>query len=200
MRLTFRLSLLLILGVGCVSLAFAFYQTRAETLGLHHDLERHSLVLAESLAKSAEPLVEKHSFRELQRLAGNFQDREQIAGVAIYNNAGEALATTAGLQARLASTPEVIQQAIDAGWARSEFIRGTAGPLHVAALPLRAADMVIGALAIFHDASYIDYQAAELWRRALIGVAIQTLLIVGITLLMLRWGIGRPLRRMTRWL
>jgi hypothetical protein len=60
MRLTLRLSLLLILGVGCVSLVFAFYQTRMETKGLERDLDRNSLVLAESLAKSAEPLVASH--------------------------------------------------------------------------------------------------------------------------------------------
>jgi len=66
MRLTLRLSLLLTLGVGGVSLAIAFYQTRAETKGLERDLERNALVLAESLAKAAEPLVEKHSYRELE--------------------------------------------------------------------------------------------------------------------------------------
>ena len=43
-------------------------------------------------------------------------------------------------------------------------------------------------------------QAAALWRRALIGVAIQTLLIGCITLLTIRWGFGRPLVRMTQWL
>ena len=200
MRLTLRLSLLLTLGVGCVSLAFAFYQTRAETKGLERDLERNALVLAESLAKSAEPLVASHSFRELERMVARFQDREQIAGVAVYNSAGEPLATTAGLRARLAKNPEAISQALEAGWARAEFMAGTGSPLHVAALPLRAGATILGVLAIFHDASYIDYQIAELWRRAFLGVAIQTLLIVSITLLTLRWGIGRPVQKMTRWL
>ena len=68
MHLSSRLSLSLIIGVASVSFGFAFYQTQAETRGLKDNLQRHSLVLAESLAKSAEPLVEKGSVRDLQNL------------------------------------------------------------------------------------------------------------------------------------
>jgi sensor histidine kinase regulating citrate/malate metabolism len=68
MRLTYRLSSALICSVAAVSLILAYYQTRADTRSLHHELERHALMLAESVAKSAEPLVENNSFSELQRL------------------------------------------------------------------------------------------------------------------------------------
>jgi trehalose 6-phosphate synthase len=57
-----------------------------------------------------------------------------------------------------------------------------------------------GALAIFHDAAYIRLQTDSLWRQALWGVGVQTALIVSITLLTIRWGVGRPLRKMAQWL
>src|SRR5205085_9622439 len=95
---------------------------------------------------------------------------------------------------------DVIGQALEAGYARAEFIRGNGNLLHVAALPLQAGAATIGVLAVFHDASYIDFKLAELWRRAFLGVAIHTLLIVSITLLSLRWGIGRPVLKLARWL
>ena len=82
-RLTYRLSSALITSVAVVSLAFAFFQTRADTFGLQRDLEDHAQVLAESLARSAEPLVARHANRELQRLVDRFKDREQIAGVSV---------------------------------------------------------------------------------------------------------------------
>ena len=53
---------------------FAFFQTRASTRGMERELERHALVLADSLSKTVEPLVEYHSYRELQRQVDRFKD------------------------------------------------------------------------------------------------------------------------------
>jgi hypothetical protein len=95
-RLTIRLNLCLILAVGGVSLAFALYQTQNEMHGLRRELDRQSAVLAESLEKSAEPLVAARSYRDLQRLADRFKDHERLAGVAVYD---------AQAVSRLLSTP-----------------------------------------------------------------------------------------------
>jgi len=82
----------------------------------------------------------------------------------------------------------------------SDFVTLAGDSVHVIAMPLRQDPYVIGILAIFHDADYIDQQTAALWRRALTGVAIQTFLIAIITLLTIRIGLGRPLKRTTEWL
>ncbi|HLW76745.1 MAG TPA: hypothetical protein VKS01_07155, partial [Bryobacteraceae bacterium] len=210
MRLTLRLSLLLIFGVAAVSLGFAFYETRAETSGLKNDLDRQSRLLAESLAKSAEPLVARRSYRELQTLVNRFQDRERIAGVAIFDANRKTLAISAGLAARLKGDADAVQRSLsrtfDNNLTNSEFVRAhdDAGGLHIAVTALRDENdpltPLIGALAVFHDTTYIDAQIAELWRRALIGVAVQTFLIGSITLLMIRWGVGRPMQRMAQWM
>jgi len=200
MRVTSRLSFSLICSVAAVSLVLAYYQTRADTRSLHHELERHALVLAESIAKSVEPLVESNSYRELQRLVDRFKDREQIAGIAVYSAGGELLAISSGLAGRLDQVPAPVLQSTGDGLTHAAFLRMGGDPMHVVAWPLRQDPSVIGILSIFHDTAYIDMQAAALWRRALIGVAIQTLLIGCITLLMIRWGFGRPLVRMTEWL
>src|SRR5207302_931342 len=105
MRLTYRLSFSLISAVALVSLAFAFFQTRADTLGLRRDLEDHAQVLAESLARSAEPLVQRHANRELQRLVDRFKDREQIAGVSVNDADGKPLAVTSGFAKRVREDP-----------------------------------------------------------------------------------------------
>jgi trehalose-6-phosphate synthase len=200
MRLTSRLSFSLISSVAAVSLILAYYQTRADTRSLDHELERHAQVLAESVAKSAEPLVERNSYSELQTLVDRFKDREQIAGIAVYSAGGELLTISSGLAGRLDQVPAPILQSLADGLTHAGFLRLGGDPMHVVALPLRRDPAVIGILSIFHDTAYIDVQAAALWRRALIGVAIQTLLIGCITLLTIRWGFGRPLGRMTKWL
>ncbi len=200
MRLTLRLSSALIFGVAAVSLAVAYYQTRAETNDSRRNLQRHALSLAESLTKSAEPLIESRSYRELQRLVERVAGRERIAGVAIYAATGQAVAATAGLTALVGNSAERFTGVLEDGDTRDEFLRGALGPLHLAAIPLRNDGGILGALAIYHAAGYIDVESAALWRRALIGVGIQTILIAGITLMALRWGVGGPMQRMTVWL
>src|SRR5271154_6209387 len=111
MRLSVRLNLCLILAVGGTSLAFALYQAQSEVHGLRRDLDRQSAVLAESLEKSAEPLVAAHSYRDLQRLADRFKDHERLAGVAVYGPQDQPLAMTPSLAARLPQRPEGVGHA-----------------------------------------------------------------------------------------
>ena len=200
MRLSARLSLALILSVAGVSLLFAYYQTQEQTHSLEQDLEHSSLVLADSLSKSIEPLAARNSYRELQRLVDRFQDRERVAGIAVYGPAAAPLAVSAGLTPRLDAVPQPVTQALADGWTHDSFLKLGGAPSHVVALPLRDGATLLGVLAVFHDANFIEYQTMALWRRALLGVAVQTALIVGITLLTIRWGLGRPLHRMTQWL
>ncbi len=199
MRLSVRLNFALIAGVTLVSLAIAAYQTQSETRGLKRDLERHAAELADSLEKSAEPLVMHQSLQDLQVLVNRFQNHERVGGVAVYNLEGKPLAISSDLESRLASnSAEVAQE----GWktGNGEFFRSGGRLMHVFELPIRAGSTIIGGLAIFHDASYIDTRRAALWRRALTGVAVQTVLIVCVTLLILRWSLRRPLARLAIWL
>ncbi len=200
MRLSVRLNLCLIFAVGGTSLAFALYQAQNEMHGLRKDLDRQSSVLAESLQKSAEPLVAAHSYRDLQRLADRFKDHERLAGVAIYDEMDRPLAITANLSARLPQLPAVVDHAAKEGTSGGEYFQSSDQLMHVFALPLNGDAGPLGALAVFHDAGYIETQSAEMLRSALASVAIQTLLIVPVTLLVLRWGLGRPIERLAGWL
>lgn len=200
MRLTLRLSLALISSVAAVSLLIAYFQTRADTRDAQTDLDRHALILADSLTRTVEPLVATNSRRELQRIVDRFNDNERRPGIAIYNMAGDTLAITSGLLSMLGREPESMEKVLHTGNGDQQSFVAPAGPIHLTALPLRSNGAVIGALALYYDAAYIDRQAAALWRRALTGVLIQTVLIGGVTLIAIRWGVGRPLQKMAAWL
>ncbi len=136
-QLTYRLSSALITAVAVVSLAFAFFQTRADTLGLRRDLEDHAQVLAESLVRSAEPLVARHANRELQRLVDRFKDREQIAGVSVYDAHEEPLAITSGFARRVGEDPALLPQAGEQAAPVARFVKLASGTIHLVTLPLR---------------------------------------------------------------
>jgi len=196
MRLNRRLIASLLGGVAAVSMVFAIYQAKAEVHGLKEEVQRQALVLAESLERPAAQRLQAGSARDLQAWVAQFQVHDSLAGMAIYDRNGQAVAITSSLAPRLPAEPGAVARAFETGHGRGEFLRVDGEPMHVFALPLSADAHVIGAIAIFHDVAFVG---APVWRHALTSVA-QTLLIVGITLVIVRWSLGKPLRHMALWL
>src|SRR5665213_1655858 len=135
MRLTSRLGAPLIAGVAAVSLAVAFYQTQLESRNMRRDLQQHALILGDSLARSAEPLVVTRATDQLQRLVESFRDRETVTGVLVYNAAGEPLAATTGLISMLGPPTQAVLRALHSGQTDEQFLTAAGWPLHIAAIP-----------------------------------------------------------------
>ncbi len=199
MRLALRLNLLLIAGVAAVAMGFAYYQVRSERRGLERDLQRQALDLAESQTKAVEPLLAAHSYRNLQTMVDRFTGRERLAGMMVSDATGQTVAITSGFVARINGNPPGLQDE-NTRDAHGEFVRLSGVPMHEAIVPIRAGAVYLGALAIFHNAAYIDTRVAEAWRRTLVSVVLQTLLIAAVTLLTVRWGLGKPMQQMAQWL
>jgi trehalose 6-phosphate synthase len=125
-----------------------------------------------------------------------FTSHPRMAGVAVYDANGRQLAITPALESCAAGALHAVAAALESGRGHGEFLRLAGQPMHIYALPLHADGRKLGVVAIFHNVSYI---ARPVWRHAIISVA-QTLLIVGITLLIVQWSLGRPLHHMAQWL
>src|SRR5574337_1645148 len=104
MRIRLHLILSLILAVSVVALTFAYFQVRAEKLGLRTDLEMRAELLAESLEETVAPLLQKRSSKDLLRIVERFGNRERLAGVVVYDASGAPLAVTSGLSGRLTAS------------------------------------------------------------------------------------------------
>jgi trehalose 6-phosphate synthase len=182
--------------VAAVSMIFAIYQAQAEMHALQEQVQRQALILTESQQTSVEQILRGGSSRELQACVDQFQNKEHLVGMAVYDAQGQLRASSASLTSRLEATPAAVIAAMHDGTGRGEFFRLKGQPMHLFAQPLRADARVIGAIAIFQDVAFLG---TPVWRHALTSVA-QTLLIVGLTLLVVRWSLGTPLRHMTQWL
>jgi hypothetical protein len=200
MRLSLRLSFSLVFGIAMVALALSAYQSRNAQDRLRRDLERHALELAESLDKAAAPLIMNHSDRELRRLVDRFLDHEGLAGVAIYDAQNTLMAVTSKLASRLKAIPDSVMRAAEQGGGTGDFAVLAEEPMHVSALPIRSDAAIVGTLAVFHSTGYIDAQSVTIWRHAMATVALQALVILCITWLVLRRGLGLPLAHLTHWL
>ncbi len=200
MRIRLHLILSLIFGVTLVSLAFAYYQVRAEKRGLRTDLEKRAEILAESLEETVLPLLQKRSQRDLFRIVERFGNRERLAGVVVYDERGSTLAITSGLSGQLTAPPDAVALAMSQNSGRGEFRTLGQAYVHLYVLPLYQEEKVVGALALFHDANYIEAQSGRIWRDTFLRVSVQTLLIALITLLIIRWSIEGPIAKTAQWM
>jgi trehalose-6-phosphate synthase len=196
MHLSYRLIVSLFCGVAAVSAAFAVYQVQAEMHALGDEVQRQAIVLADSQQKSVEQMLQTGSAQELQALTDQYQNRDHLAGIAIYDDEGETLAITSSLASKTDATPPAVVSAMKTDRDREEYFYSRGGRMHVFALPLIHNGRAIGAIAVFHNVGFLS---APVWRHALSGMA-QTLLIVGLTLLVVHSSLGKPLRHMAQWL
>jgi trehalose-6-phosphate synthase/uncharacterized membrane protein affecting hemolysin expression len=205
MRVSVRLIVSLIAGVTLVTFLFARSEVRTEKRGLRSDLERRAEILAESLEQVIGPLEDNDSQRRLQQrrlqqIVERFGNRDRLAGVAVYDQQGKALAMSSKLTQYFAKNPISANQAIRQDRQGGRFLRVGATTMHVFIMPLHGEHGMTGALAIFHDASYIEAESLEIWRHAVWHVLVQVLLITLITLLIVRWSIVGPIARTAEWL
>jgi trehalose-6-phosphate synthase len=209
MRTTLKIVLPLIVSVALVSLLFAAYQVRTEKNLLRNDLSRRAEILGESLQESVEPLLDHAPDRNLQRLVERFGQREHLKGVAVYSGSGAPLAMTSGLAPvfRLRPTAAARAEQLDAGV--GEFLTAEQTPaltpeegvpVHIYGLPLHRNGEVSGSLALIHDTSYIDRQVSRTLRDSLLNAFVQTILITGLALILVRWTFTGPLTRTANWL
>jgi len=198
MRVSLRLFVPVLLAVIAVSLLFSSYQVRRDRRIQERDVSRRAQLLADSLDESVIRVL--GSRQELQRLVERFGNRERLAGIAVYDRRAHALAITSGLAKRLAEPPNAVSQAIQKEAGSDEFVTLDDGPAYIYAAPLERDNELAGALAIVQDTSYIGRQGTHLWRYLLFSIAVQAVLILLISALIVRRSILAPLARTAQWM
>ena len=198
--LSARLIISLIVGITLVSLCTSYYQVLVLSRGMRGDLERRAQLLGESLSNTVERDLQRDAQQTLQRTVQQFANREHLAGLAVYDRQGHALAVSTTLQPLIASTPEIVQQSLSSGINTNAFLRMGISSIHITALPLYRDSTLIGCLAIVHDSGYIRAESLRIWRETFLSALAHVVLIVLITLLIVRWSIAGPIARTARWM
>ena len=176
MKLSIRLIVILAVSITLVTFVVARNQVRSEKRGLRADLERRAETLAESLQETIEPVVQRGATTQLRRIVERFGNREHLAGIAVYDVDGKALAISPKLAVGVQDPPSLFEQCKtrDQGVGAYQQIGDSA--MYVYALPLHRDSAVAGILILYHDASYIEAQSTRIWRDALWHVIAQVLL------------------------
>jgi alpha,alpha-trehalose-phosphate synthase [UDP-forming] len=199
--LSTRLIVSLIVGVTLVSLCTSYYQVLVLKRGLRKDLQHRAEVLAESLARNVERDLQRESQPTLERTIQHFANREHLIGLAVYNAQAQPIAVSTDLDSLMETAPAVVTQALKGNQGADVFMKLGGDPVHIYALPLHNNDeVIVGSLAIVHNAEYIHAESERIWRETFLSALAHVFLIVLITLLIVRWSIAGPIARTAHWM
>jgi trehalose 6-phosphate synthase len=200
LKITLRLAVSLVLVVGLVAVGFSFYQVRAERIRLTSELERRTIILAESVQESVTPLILSDSSTKLNRLVQRFSNRERFQGIAVHDANGQVLASTADIDPQIQESLPQVVHVLAEGQSTGAFAHAGTRRVYLYSFPLLQEGKPIGVLTLFHDASYIDIRLKEILRDNFFRFLVLTVLVVGITLIVVRWSITGPIAQMAGWI
>jgi trehalose 6-phosphate synthase len=199
--LSWRLIVALVLGVTLVSLASSWYEVREQKGALRSDLESKAGTLGESLAGRAELYLQAGDRIGLEQWVLRFSNREHLVGIGVYDRDGSALVVTPALNSVLPGSPQPLTDALLDDRNESRYMRLHFKRVYILAVPLHAADKSVeGGIVMAHDTAYIRTEIFRLWSRVFVRIAVQVLVIVAITILIVRWSLTGPIARVAEWM
>ena len=199
--LGFRLIVALIVGITVVSTLSSWYGVQREKDELRLDLEHKAETFSEGLTGNAEPLLLNGDRYSMTRLVEQFGNRGQLLGLAIVDSNGAPVAVTRSIASYLRPAGAQLQAALHANKTISAYTRIRFRRVYLVVAPLHRADKsVAGAMMLVYDTGFIRAATLRVWGLALIHFGFQVLIIAGITVLIVRWSLMRPIARAARWM
>ncbi|MBI4801765.1 MAG: trehalose-6-phosphate synthase [Elusimicrobia bacterium] len=200
MRITLKLIVSLIVVVVFVALISAWFNVRQEKAKLYDEVRSHSALLAESFKESVRHNLETGNNAGLQKLADKFQNQKQLEGVAVYDADGNLISGSSALAPEmLARAPEINALIGAASGADRVYAIGDK-KIFLYPLTLTFNETKKARIVLFTNISYIDYDLFKIWKRTLLRLLAQMVLISLVTLLIVRWNLVDPIIQMAEWM
>ncbi|MDD5209550.1 MAG: trehalose-6-phosphate synthase [Elusimicrobiales bacterium] len=200
MRITLRLIVSLIAAVVLVAMVSAYFNVRQEREKLYSETRGHMAVLAESFKETVRSSLAGKNYAALQKLADKFQYQKQIEGVAIYSVEGRQLATSSAIRGFLLLNKDKISALVAGGDNTGELYRSGEKVTMIYSLSSATGDGEPARIVLFTDVSYVDYELFRIWKRTLLRVLAQMVLIAAVTLFVIRWHIVDPVTQLADWM
>jgi trehalose-6-phosphate synthase len=201
MRISQRLIVSMVLAVSAVTFLFARAQVRQQKQALRDDLSLRAEVLADSLEEAIQPALVEGSYpRGVQRIVDRFERRGGVLGIALYDSDGSLRISSQSLDRTQIVSPVPVLSVLHGRTGMASFVWLGTNYVLVYTVPLIRGQQTDGALAVFHDANYIQQESGRIWRDAVVRVLVQVVLIVFITLLVIRLSFQGPVLRLAQWM
>ncbi len=200
MRYIFTIIGSVVISVTIVAFFLNFKQVNQEETVLTTNLEQRASLLADSLKESVEPTYANSSEStlqaSLQKTVDKFANRERLAGIALYDNKGTLLATSAGLPRTIIENAKSVSDAMDSNKRQSNFFDADGETRYVFIDPLHNDTSIVGALMIVQNAGFINTTITEIWRNNMLRLFSQIIILSITIFIILRFFVFREVVRL----
>ena len=197
MRFLIRLLGALWLATLIVSAAFAWYEVTEERTRLAEDLQRRAALAADAVREASERLVARGARTGYERVFTRFSRPDRT--IAIYDAFGSVIDATASVKPLLGPITPLVTDAIQRNAPTRGFFKVGGRRTLVYVVPLQQDDRVVGAAVVLLDAQVLELSEWDLWRRTAVRIGVLMLLLTGITWMVVRWSVTRPMARIAEW-
>ena len=197
MRFDLRLLAALWLSIVVVLGTFAYVSVERERTRLSTELERRAWLLGEGLKEAVEPLIDRGSRAQIDRIVQRFGTPAR--GVAVYDRSGTLIAATSQWAAQLRAPLPAVPMALADIAPKQGFQSLGERATYYYAVPLVIDQRARGVLVILSDATHIDRARWELAQQHLIRFAVLVAVLSLVTLFVVRRSVTHPLNRLADW-
>ncbi len=190
-----RLILALVACVTAVSIASTYFEVLAHKHFLREDLLRRSNWMGASIQPELEQKLAAGAIGEVPALLDLTKARTGALGLAVFNPQGRPLAWSGSSNLAQSLAHAAVERSLRKGSDVNAF--GSTGDIQwlEESIPLHNGNQLEGALVLISDATYIRTESYDLWKRSFWRIVALAALIVGVTFLMVRWFLMRPMTR-----
>src|SRR5256712_7775526 len=199
MRLLLRLLTGIWLATLVVTVSFAYLEIREERPRLEDDLVRRAVLTADAVREATERVAGRGPAAKpaLDRIAKRFNLTDRT--VAIYDELGGVLNAAPEIRGALGPVAPLVSEAIRTAAPVAQVVGVGMRPTLVQVMPLERDERVVGAIAVLLDAEGVETHELALWQRTAVRLGVLILLLTGITWVLVRWTVTRPIARMAEW-
>jgi trehalose-6-phosphate synthase len=189
---------IVVLITSLITIFFTYNQVTREEDRLEKDIYNRSSLVADGLKDSIEPHMANPSKPYFQGFITNHTDSQRIAGIVIIDSKDKILAASKNLPTNSRNFKKIGTDVMDGDKPHGQLITYNGEKLYVFAYPLHNKKNVIGSVMIVQHAGYIDTRIAEIWQNNVLRLIIQALLISLALLLIFKWIIFEPIRKLAK--
>jgi alpha,alpha-trehalose-phosphate synthase [UDP-forming] len=200
MKITVRLIVSLLIAAALVASVFSYLQVKNERDMLVQELNVRASVLGESMQEPIKEYIQSGMPGKLKRMVDRFGSRTRLVGIAVYDSQGVCIALSPSLQTVFNATPGKVWESITQNQSSSEIEQRNGKAAHLYVIPLDVDSRIIGALLLYHDASFIDTRLEGIWRTNFLRLLTQIFLIIVTTVIVVRWSITGPIAQVAKWM
>jgi len=199
MKINLALIASIIVAVGLVAIAFTTFQIANERNRLSGELEVKTVSVAEDFYKAYFGKKEDSGSIQQINISDSVLDQYRFSGLAIYFNQDSIEPVNNAVKLLLPSSIDYISQAISADSSMGKFVRINGDKYYEYIRLIKKTSLPASAVVFFTNANYIDNILNSIWFRNFWRWFLQALVISVVTLLIIRWGILSPIKRVIEW-